>query len=91
MDSAIVSFNLALRTKLLLGPTSYNLADNPHYADAFSARHWDPAERRRQRAQQRGAPLAAADAVALADGDSSDDDVAAPALPPVRTRSAWDA
>lgn len=55
LDADIVSFNVALRTKLLIGPISYNLADNPRYADAFSTNHWSPAERKRQRAEQRAA------------------------------------
>ena len=45
-----VSFPVAIRSKLLWGPSSYSLADNPHYADAFSMRHWNPSVRQRLRA-----------------------------------------
>jgi hypothetical protein len=55
---AIVSFNVALRTKLLIGPSSYTLAENPHYVDAFSDRHWNPAKRRHERAAVRSQTLA---------------------------------
>ena len=48
-SDSVAAFNVALRTHLLLGPSSYTLADNPHYHQAFSTRHWNPAERRRKR------------------------------------------
>lgn len=85
-SESIAAFNVALRTHLLIGPSSYTLADNPHYHQAFSTRHWNPAQRRHRRAQLQCAGAAsrcsasvcggsqrAAGAAAGAD-DSSDDD-----------------
>jgi hypothetical protein len=72
-----------MRTHLLHGPASYTLADNPHYHSAFSTRHWNPAERKRRRAQLRGpspaappsAPSAGALGVATSPaGDCSSDE-----------------
>jgi hypothetical protein len=89
LDAAIVSFNVALRSKLLIGPISYNLADNPRYSDAFSGHHWSPAERKRQRAERRlardgrsGSALSKTSAVRVSaaqpEVDSSEEEGAAP-------------
>ena len=71
-DNAIVSFNVALRSKLLIGPATYSLAENPHYAAAFSNRHWNPAARRRARAATRTAGRTSRKAPANAGAATSD-------------------
>lgn len=80
-----MSFNVALRTKLLIGPTSYSLADNPHYADAFSSRHWNPAERARLRWQkaksgERGDIAVNAAEVVAGDDSSSESENEGPSI-----------
>lgn len=86
LDDAIVSFNVAQRTKLLVGPSGYTLAENPHYGDAFSTQHWNPARRRRippGAARSGSAARAGSNATSVAAGGLEQDEDAAIQVPHV--------
>ena len=89
LDDAIVSFNVAQRTKLLVGSSGYTLAENPHYGDAFSTRHWNPA-RRRRRAPGANRPGSAPTGGSVVDAALEDEEAPVQACHKrMHTRTSW--